>query len=85
MGFVGVSHEGPEIKTDKHMVLKELELIGSWYSRPSELAELEALYRRGLPANDLITHRFGIEEAPAAFDTLFGSGSAAKVIIDPWR
>ena len=68
------------------MVQKELELIGSWYSRPGELAELEALYRRGLPAGDLITHRFGIEEAPAAFDTLFGGGgSAAKVIFDPWR
>ena len=85
MAFVGASHEGPKINTLEHMISKELELIGSWYSRPSELAELEALYRRGLPADDLITHRFGIEEAPAAFDTLFGSGSAAKVIIDPWR
>ena len=85
MAFVGVSHEGPEINTAKHMIRKELELVGSWYSRPSELVELEALYRRGLPADDLITHHFGIEEAPTAFDTLFGSGSAAKVIIDPWR
>jgi L-iditol 2-dehydrogenase len=85
MAFVGVTQEGPAINTSKHLIGKELELIGSWYSRPREYPELEALYRRGLPADDLITHRFGIEEAQTAFDTLFGGGSAAKVIIDPWR
>ena len=85
MAFVGVTQGGPAINTSKHFISKELELIGSWYARPVELPELEALYRRGLPADDLITHRFGIEESQTAFDTLFGGGSAAKTIIDPWR
>ena len=76
---------GLAINTGKHFIGKELELIGSWYARPSELPELEALYRKGLPADDLITHRFGIEESQTAFDTLFGGESTAKTIIDPWR
>ncbi len=85
MAFVGVTQGGPAINTSRHFINKELVLIGSWYARPTEFPELEALYRRGLPADDLITHRFGIEESQTAFDTLFGGGSAAKTIIDPWR
>ena len=32
----------------------------------------------------MVTHRFGIEDAPAAFDAFFG-GAGAKVMIEPWR
>ena len=82
MAFVGLTKGGPTINTQKHFILKELELIGSWYSRPEEFAELEAMTRRGLDVDALITHRFGIEQAQTAFDTFFG-GSASKVILDP--
>jgi len=82
MAFVGVTKGGPAINTQHHFILKELELLGSWYSRPEEFAELEAMTRRGLDVDALITHRFGIEQAQTAFDTFFG-GSASKVILDP--
>ena len=83
MAFIGVTDQGPRINTIEHFTKKELELIGTWYSRPGDHRELEALVRRGLPADDLITHSFGIEEAPEAFDTFFG-GDAMKVMLDPW-
>lgn len=83
MAFIGVTDQGPRINTIEHFTKKELELIGTWYSRPGDHRELEALVRRGLPASELITHSFGIEEAPEAFDTFFG-GAAMKVMLDPW-
>ena len=84
MAFIGVTDQGPRINTIEHFTKKELELIGTWYSRPGDHRELEALVRRGLPASELITHSFGIEEAPEAFDTFFG-GAAMKVMLDPWQ
>ena len=83
MAFIGVTDQGPRINTIEHFTKKELELIGTWYSRPGDHRELEALVRRGLPASELITHSFGIEQAPEAFDTFFG-GAAMKVMLDPW-
>ena len=83
MALVGVSDKGPTIDTMQHFTLKEIEVIGTWYSAPTDHEELEALVRRGLPAADMVTHRFGIEEAPEAFDLFFG-GDAAKVVLEPW-
>ena len=83
MAFIGVTDQGPRINTIEHFTKKELELIGTWYSRPGDHRELEALVRRGLQASELITHSFGIEAAPEAFDTFFG-GAAMKVMLDPW-
>ncbi len=64
-------------------ILKEIHLIGSWYSTPSDQAELIDLIRRGLEPEKIVTHRYGIEDAPAAFETFF-SGAGAKVVIQPW-
>ena len=50
-----------------------------WYSAPTDHEELEALVRRGLPAKDMVTHRYGIEEAPEFF-----GGAGAKVVLEPW-
>ena len=83
MALVGVSDTGPTINTMQHFTLKEIEVIGTWYSAPTDHEELEALVRRGLPAGDMVTHRFGIEQAPEAFDLFFG-GDAAKVVLEPW-
>ena len=84
MAFIGVTDQGPRINTIEHFTKKELEVIGTWYSAPGDHRELEALVRRGLPADDLITHSFGIDAASEAFDTFFG-GAAMKVLLDPWR
>ena len=84
MALVGVSDKGPMIDTMQHFTLKEIEVIGTWYSAPTDHEELKALVRRGLPAADMVTHRFGIEQAQEAFDLFFG-GEAAKVVLEPWR
>ena len=83
MALVGVSGTGPTIDTMQHFTLKEIEVIGTWYSTPTDHEELEALVRRGLPATELVTHRLEIERAPEAFDLFFGGG-AAKVVLEPW-
>ena len=83
MALVGVSGTGPTIDTMQHFTLKEIEVIGTWYSAPTDHEELETLARRGLPAKDMVTHRYGIEEAPEAFDVFFG-GAGAKVVLEPW-
>jgi threonine dehydrogenase-like Zn-dependent dehydrogenase len=68
----------------RQVFLKEVELIGSWYSDPSEVLAVAQLACRGLQPSRIITHRFGIDDAPAAFATSFG-GSAATVVIHPWQ
>ncbi len=78
-----MSGTGPTIDTMQHFTLKETEVIGTWYSAPTDHEELEALVRRALPAKDMVTHRYGIEEAPEAFDVFFG-GAGAKVVLEPW-
>ncbi|HJN52665.1 MAG: zinc-binding dehydrogenase [Pseudomonadales bacterium] len=84
VALIGVSTDGPRINTTKHFILKELEVIGSWYSTPVDHLELIDLVRRGLSPEMMITHRFGIDEAPKAF-TLFFNGEAAKVMLTPWE
>ena len=83
VALIGVTNDGPTIDTMKHFTLKELTVYGSWYSTPMDHLELIELLRRGLPADQMITHRFDIEDAPQAFSAFF-NGEAAKVIITPW-
>ena len=71
------------VRVADHLLQKELTLIGSWYLSPSDYPEVLGLVERGLPVESLITHRFGIGEASAAFGASF-DGGGTKVIIDPW-
>jgi threonine dehydrogenase-like Zn-dependent dehydrogenase len=64
------------------LILRDLQVIGSWYSDPADLADLAAMVRRGLDLSPLVTHHYGIEDAAQAFATFFG-GRSAKVILDP--
>jgi L-iditol 2-dehydrogenase len=64
------------------LILRDLQVIGSWYSDPADLAELIAIVRRGLDLSPLVTHHYGIDDAAEAFATFF-SGRSAKVILDP--
>ena len=45
--------------------------------------EIIELIRQGLSVDGLITHRFGMDDAPAAITTFF-EGQAVKTIIQPW-
>ena len=83
IAFVGVKPGTVAVSVMDHLLPKELTLIGTWYLSPAESLEVAELIQRGLPIGKLITHRFGIDEAATAFDTVFG-GKGTKVIIDPW-
>jgi len=83
VAFLGIKSETTTINVLRHFILKEITVIGSWASRPYEHPEIIEMIQHGLPAERLITHRFKIDDAPAAFKTFF-SGEGMKVIINPW-
>jgi propanol-preferring alcohol dehydrogenase len=83
VAFIGLT--GPlTLDITAQLILRDLQLIGSWYSDPADLAQLASIVRRGLDLSPLVTHRYGIEEAGEAFATFFG-GRSAKVILEPSR
>jgi threonine dehydrogenase-like Zn-dependent dehydrogenase len=86
-GRVGILGTGGPLQLDPaqagQIVLKEVNLIGSWYADPVEVLETAALAQGGLDLTRIVSHRFAIDEAPQAFATSFG-GRAAKVILRPW-
>ena len=67
----------------EHFFRKDLDLISSWYSNPSDMFELEDLVRRGLNPERMITDVLPLEQAPAGFTKMF-SGESGKVILQPW-
>ena len=64
-----------------HFIRRDITAIGSWYYHFSEFGQMLDLYRRGLRLTDLITHRFPITQAAAAYE-MFTSGQSAKVLLD---
>lgn len=85
VAVVGLS-EGLELDQAtflEHVFKKDLELIASWYSNPSDIYDLEDLVRRGLAPLAMVTHEFALEEAAAAFSLMFG-GQSGKVVLKPW-
>ena len=81
--FLGIKSESTAINVLRHFVLKEITVIGSWASRPNEHPEIIEIIQLELPARSLITHKFKIDDASAAFKTFF-SGKSVKVMINPW-
>jgi threonine dehydrogenase-like Zn-dependent dehydrogenase len=52
----------------KLIVLKELDIVGSRNALPGDFADaVRMLERGGFPADRIVTHTFGLAEAPAAF------------------
>jgi L-iditol 2-dehydrogenase len=81
VAFLGLTSE-LTLDVTPQLILRDLQVIGSWYSDPADLADLAAMIRRGLDLGPLVTHHYGIEDAAQAFATFFG-GRSAKVILDP--
>ena len=54
-------------------------MAGAWYFTPAEFFEQVELYRRGLPIDGMITHRYTLDEAPEAY-RLFKAGETGKVV-----
>lgn len=84
VAFVGLGG-GLQLTAEQasRVFLKEIELIGSWYSDPGDVLEIAQMVRRGLDPSRMVTHRFGIDEAQEAYTTCFG-GAGGKVIVLPW-
>ena len=79
VGFVGEKGNST-FHPSNHFIRKEITALGSWYYNPADYFEIMDLYRRGLKVDDIVTHRFPLAEAPAAFAT-FASGESGKVIL----
>ena len=81
-GRVALCGEKPTgtIKPSEQFIRKGLAAFGSWYFCPKEVAPLCELYRQGLPAERIITHRFPLAEAQAAHEQ-FAGGEAGKVVL----
>lgn len=82
--FLGIKSESTAVNVLRQFILKEITVTGSWASRPNEHPEIIEMIQNGLPTELLITHKFKIDDAPAAFKTFF-SGKSVKVIINPWN
>ena len=61
---------------------REIWAVGCWYYFMSEVPEMIQLWRDGLDVTRMITHRFPLAEAPAAFE-LFDRGLTGKALLRP--
>jgi 5-exo-hydroxycamphor dehydrogenase len=69
------------------MTTKNLTIAGATFPKPKhyfQAMHLAARMQKERPLADLISHRFAIEEADKALESV-RSGAATKAIIDPER
>ena len=83
VAFLGIKNMTVSVGMSQHFVLKELMLIGSWACSVPEHYEIVQAIQRGMPIDRIITHHFGMDDAPRALDTFF-SGEGVKIAIHPW-
>jgi len=76
---VGVSHT-LTLNPWEHLICRELTIFGTRNFNTAEFEEMIALLRRGLPLEQVVTHRFPLAEAEAAF-ALFRSAECGKVLL----
>ena len=83
-GHVAIVGENAEatIRPSEHFCRKEITLSGSTCFPLGEFDEIVRCFEAGLPAADMITHRFTIEQADEAYRT-FAGGQTGKVIFVP--
>ena len=79
--FAGAGHKAT-INPWSQFLEKEVTAHGVWYFVDRDYHGLLDLYRQGLTVGELITHRFGLDDAPTAYD-LFARGETGKVIFEP--
>jgi threonine dehydrogenase-like Zn-dependent dehydrogenase len=81
--LICVGHgEGISLKISPDIIAPERSVVGSEYFRYDELAaNLRRLTQHRAYLNQIITHRFGVDEIQKAFDLFFG-GETGKVIIE---
>lgn len=64
------------------IIRKELAIIGAWCFGLGDYGDILRMFERGLPGEDIITHRFPLSEAGKAY-AAFASRSTGKVLIAP--
>jgi threonine dehydrogenase-like Zn-dependent dehydrogenase len=79
LALIGVS-DHLTISPWEHVIRQELTIYGTRNFTLPEFDEMIALVRRGLPVEQVVTHRFPLAEVEAAFD-LFRSAQCGKVLI----
>ncbi len=81
--LICVGHgEGISLKVSPDIIAPERSVVGSEYFRYNELpANLQRLRQHRAYLNQIITHRFGVEEIQKSFELFFG-GETGKVIIE---
>jgi threonine dehydrogenase-like Zn-dependent dehydrogenase len=77
--IVGVSHR-LTVNPWEQLICREVTMFGTRSFNTAEYDEMIALVRRGLPVKEVVTHRFPLAQAEAAFD-LFRSGQCGKVLL----
>lgn len=80
-GHVAIIGENAEatVRPSDHFNRKEVVLSGSCCFPLGEYGEIVRLFEAGLPAADMITHRYSIEQAAEAYQA-FNEGNTGKVI-----
>ena len=81
--LICVGHgEGISLKVSPDIIAPERSVVGSEYFRFDELpANLRRLTQHRSYLNQIITHRFGVDEIQKSFELFFG-GETGKVIIE---
>lgn len=68
-----------ELSPSEDFIRRDISATGSWFYHFSEYAPMLELYRRGLPVESLITHRFPLAQAAEAFQAM--QGKSGKVLL----
>lgn len=81
-GLVLLNGEQPkvELSPSDDLIRRDIGVQGSWFYHFSEFPEMLSLARNGLPVEKMITHRFSLEEAGEAYETM-ANGKSGKVLI----
>ena len=69
------------ISPSDQFIRRDITAVGAWFYHFSEFGRMLELYRNGLRILDLISHRYPVMEAAAAFEK-FSSGQSGKVILN---
>jgi L-iditol 2-dehydrogenase len=73
--------QGPlPISPSDQFIRRDITAVGSWFYHFSEFPQMLNLYRNGLRLTDLISHRFPIKDADAAYKQ-FSSRQSGKVLL----
>lgn len=82
--LICVGHgEGITLRISPDIIAPERSIVGSEYFRYNELpANLERLREHRAYLDQIITHRFGVDEIQRAFEAFFLGGKTGKVIIE---